>query len=67
MGHYVEKTGDEPLRYLEMFRSSYFADVSLNQWMGLTTPALVRSHLNLDRQTMSALRKDKPVLVQSLG
>ena len=27
MGHYVENTGDEPLRFLEMFRSSYFADV----------------------------------------
>ncbi|WP_445928567.1 cupin domain-containing protein [Methylocystis sp. IM4] len=30
MGHYVENLGDEPLRFLEIFRSSYFADVSLN-------------------------------------
>jgi oxalate decarboxylase len=30
-GHYIENTGDEPLRYLEMFRSPYFADLSLNQ------------------------------------
>jgi oxalate decarboxylase len=65
MGHYVENIGNEPLRYLEMFRSSYFADVSLNQWMALTTPKLVQTHLNLDPQTMAALRKDKPVLVQS--
>ena len=64
MGHYVENTGDEPLRFLEMFRSSYFADVSLNQWMGLTTPKLVQTHLNLDAQTMAALRKDKPILVK---
>ena len=63
MGHYVENTGDEPLRFLEMFRSSYFADVSLNQWMGLTTPKLVQDHLNLDAQTMAALHKDKPVIV----
>jgi oxalate decarboxylase len=63
MGHYVENIGDEPLRYLEMFRSRYFADVSLNQWMGLTTPELVRVHLNLDQTTMAALRKDKPVVV----
>jgi len=63
MGHYVENTGDEPLRYLEMFRSSYFADISLNQWMALTTPKLVEDHLNLDTRTMAALRKDKPVLV----
>lgn len=63
MGHYVENTGDEPLRYLEMFRSSYFADISLNQWMALTTPKLVEDHLNLDTRTIAALRKDKPVLV----
>ena len=35
MGHYVENTGDEPLRFLEMFRSDHFADISLNQWMAL--------------------------------
>ena len=26
MGHYVENTGTTPLRFLEMFKSSYFAD-----------------------------------------
>ena len=65
MGHYVENTGDEPLRFLEMFRSSYFADVSLNQWMALTPPELVQAHLSLDAQTMAALSKDKPVIVSS--
>jgi oxalate decarboxylase len=65
MGHYIENIGDEPLRFLEMFRSSYFADLSLNQWMALTPPELVQAHLNLDQQTMAALRKDKPVVVSS--
>jgi oxalate decarboxylase len=46
MGHYVEDAGDETLRFLERLRSSYFADLSLNQWMALTTPELVRWHLN---------------------
>jgi oxalate decarboxylase len=46
-----------------MFRSSYFADISLNQWMALTTPRLVQDHLNLDGPTLAALSKDKPVLV----
>jgi oxalate decarboxylase len=64
MGHYVENTGDEPLRFLEMFRSSYFADISLNQWMALVPPELVQAHLNLDKETMAALRKDKPVVVK---
>jgi oxalate decarboxylase len=63
-GHYIENTGDEPLRYLEMFRSPYFADLSLNQWMALTTPKLVQTHLNLDQQTMAILRKDKPIIAR---
>jgi oxalate decarboxylase len=65
MGHYIENTGDEPLRFLEMFRSSYFADISLNQWMALVPPELVQAHLNLDRQTMAALQKEKPVITAS--
>jgi oxalate decarboxylase len=62
MGHYIENTGNETMRFLEMFRSNVFADVSLNQWMALTPPELVQAHLNLDRKTMAALRKDKPIL-----
>ncbi|MGO9084646.1 MAG: oxalate decarboxylase family bicupin [Terriglobales bacterium] len=61
-GHYIENTGDETLRYLEMFRSPCFADLSLNQWMGLTTPKLVQAHLHFDQATMALLRKDKPIL-----
>ena len=69
MGHYVENTGDEPLRFLEVFRSDRFADVSLSQWMALTPPELVQAHLNLDARTMAAIAKakDKPVIVQSAG
>jgi oxalate decarboxylase len=63
MGHYVENTGDTKLRFLEMFKSSYYADVSLNQWMALTPPALVRAHLKLDQQVMTALRKTKAPVV----
>ena len=67
MGHYVENTGDEPLRLLEMFRSDRFADVSLNQWMALTPPELVQAHLNLDEATIRALARAKPVVVRALG
>jgi oxalate decarboxylase len=63
MGHYVENTGNTPLRFLEMFKSSYYADVSLDQWMALTPPELVEAHLKLDKQVMAALRKDKVPVV----
>jgi oxalate decarboxylase len=63
MGHYVENTGTTSMRFLEIFRSSYFADVSLDQWMALTPPELVSAHLKLDQQVMHALRKNKAPIV----
>jgi oxalate decarboxylase len=59
MGHYVENTGTAPLRFLEVFKSSYYADVSLNQWLALTPPELVQAHLKLDPQTLEAFHKEK--------
>jgi oxalate decarboxylase len=64
MGHYVENTGEEPLRFLEMFRSDRFADVSLAQWLALTPRGLVKAHLNLDDTTMATLPQDKPIIVR---
>ena len=63
MGHYVENTGATPLRFLEIFKSSYYADVSLEQWIALTPPELVSAHLKLGPQFMGALRKDKVPVV----
>jgi oxalate decarboxylase len=62
-GHYIENTGSETLRFLEMFKSSYYADVSLNQWLALTPPELVEAHLHLDEAVMHALRKTKAPVV----
>jgi oxalate decarboxylase len=62
-GHYIENTGTTPLRFLEMFKSSYFADLSLDTWMALTPPVLLQAHLKLDRQVMDALRKRKAPVV----
>jgi oxalate decarboxylase len=66
MGHYVLNTGKEPLRFLEMFRSSRYADVSLNQWLALTPPELVQAHLNLDQSTTAAItaNKGKPIIIR---
>jgi oxalate decarboxylase len=64
MGHYVENTGEGRLRFLEMFRSDRFADVSLNQWLALTPPQLVREHLALRDEAMAALRSEKDPVVR---
>jgi oxalate decarboxylase len=63
MGHYFENVGDEPVQMLELFRSDHFADVSANQWLGLTPASVVGATLNLDSATLDALRTDKPLIM----
>jgi oxalate decarboxylase len=58
-GHYIENTGTTTLRFLEVFKSGTYADVSLNQWLALTPPELVQAHLKLDPQALAALHKQK--------
>jgi oxalate decarboxylase len=66
MGHYILNTGQEPVRFLEMFRSDHYADISLNQWLALTPPELVQAHLNLDQSTTAAIttNKGKSLIIQ---
>ncbi|MGH6839453.1 MAG: oxalate decarboxylase family bicupin [Methylocella sp.] len=63
MGHYIENAGSTQVRFLEVFKSSTYADVSLNQWMALTPPELVEAHLRLGADAMQALRKGKAPVV----
>ena len=63
MGHYVENIGDETLRFLAMFRSPVYSDVSLSQWMAVLPRELVQAHLNLDDATMDTLSADKRRIV----
>jgi oxalate decarboxylase len=63
MPHYVENTGEERLRFLELFRAPRFEDVSLAQWMALTPHELVQQHLNIDQSMIDALSKTKQAVV----
>jgi len=63
MGHYVENIGNTTLRFLEIFNADRFEDISLNQWLALTPPDLVKAHLQLDDETISLLSKTKPVVI----
>jgi oxalate decarboxylase len=63
MSHFIENTGDEPLRFLELFNAPRFGDVSLAQWMALTPPELVSAHLNLAQSVLAALPREKTPVV----
>ncbi len=61
--HYIENTGTTNLKFLEMFKSSFYQDLALSEWLTHTPPELVAAHLNLDQATLDAIPKDKPLIV----
>jgi oxalate decarboxylase len=61
--HYVENTGDTDLIFLEMFRSSFYQDLSLSEWLAHTPPELVMAHLRIDKATLDALPKEEVVVM----
>jgi oxalate decarboxylase len=61
--HYIENTGDTDLRFLEMFKSSQFQDLSLSEWLTHTPPELVMAHLNIDKSTLEAIPKRAVVVM----
>lgn len=64
LAHYIENIGDEPVRVLNVFHTGVYHDVSLNNWMALTPPSLVKGHLDIDMPFMGALRKEYKTIVK---
>ncbi|KAB5591791.1 Oxalate decarboxylase [Ceratobasidium theobromae] len=62
-GHYVENIGNTTLKFLEIFNADKYEDISLNQWLALTPPDMVKAHLGLSDDTISKLQKVKPIVV----
>lgn len=63
MGHYIENTGKETLRFLEMFRYPVYEDVSLRQWLAVLPRELVKSHLHAPDALIAGLPKRKVLVV----
>ena len=61
--HYIENIGDSDLIFLEMFKSSYYQDISFSEWLAHTPPELVMAHLNIDRATYDTFPKEKTVIM----
>jgi oxalate decarboxylase len=59
-GHYVKNVGDTDLVILAVFRSSYYAEVSLSDWLTHTPPALVAQHLNVGETTIQKFPNNRP-------
>ena len=63
MAHYIENTGSDPLRYLELFNSAYYTDMSLTSWMANTPHDLVAQHLNVSEAFVAGLSRQKHPVV----
>jgi oxalate decarboxylase len=61
--HYIENTGLTTLRFLELWKTDRFSDVSLAQWLAFTPYELVRAHLNIDKSVLSKISAVKTPLV----
>jgi oxalate decarboxylase len=46
-----------------MFKSSFYQDLALSEWLSHTPPQLVAAHLHLDKATWDALPREKPVIM----
>jgi oxalate decarboxylase len=64
-GHCIENTGKEDLVFLEMFKSSSYSDVSLNQWIRRLPPLIAKEHLHLNAAEIGKIPGQKDVVISS--
>jgi len=58
-GHAIENTGTEDLVFLEMFKSSRFQDISLNQWISRMPNKMAEAHLKLSASVIRQAPQDR--------
>jgi oxalate decarboxylase len=63
MPHYIENTGKTLLRYLEVWKTNTFSDVSLRQWLAFTPHELVRAHLKIETSILQSIPTRKTPVV----
>src|SRR5216110_2937950 len=61
--HYIENTGNTDLIFLEMFKNSFYQNLSLSEWLNHTPPELVMAHLRIDKATFDAIPKEEFVIM----
>ena len=54
-GHYVQNTGDEDLVFIEMFPTSDFQEIALNQWLRAMPAQVTMAHTNLSAEELEKI------------
>ena len=63
-GHSIENTGTEDVVFLEMFKTSRYQDVSLNQWIARMPEKMAEAHLKLTTSTIRMAPQDKEIVLK---
>jgi oxalate decarboxylase len=58
-GHSIENTGTEDLVFLEMFKTSHYQDISLNEWIARMPNKMAEAHLKLAASTIRSAPQNK--------
>lgn len=61
--HYIQNTGSTDLKFLEMFKSNVYQDLSLSEWLTHTPPDLVLAHLGVDKATLDSIPREAVVVM----
>ncbi|MHC5310285.1 cupin domain-containing protein [Myroides sp. LJL116] len=64
LSHYIENTGDEPVKVLNVFHTGKYRDVSLNNWLALTPKDIVSGHLDIEEPFIDSLRQKYQTIVK---
>ncbi|KAF2488525.1 Bicupin, oxalate decarboxylase/oxidase [Lophium mytilinum] len=62
--HYIENTGSDDVVLLEVLQAETFSDISVGQWLGLTSGQIVKDHLKVPDGFIAKLSKVKQYIVQ---
>ena len=65
--HYVQNIGNDKVIFLEIFKSNYFSDISLAQWIGMTPNEVVKSVLNFSDDMLNQIKKESCPVVKYPG
>jgi oxalate decarboxylase len=59
-GHYIKNVGDGELKFLEVFKSDTYQDISLSNWLTHTPPAMVAAHVNVSPEDIAKFPNSNP-------
>jgi oxalate decarboxylase len=59
----IQNVGKTDLKFLAVFKTAEYQEISLSDWLTHTPPALVAQHFNIDVADIAKFPKDAPGIV----